>query len=65
MAEKKPTPRSTLLIAGIVGGGLIAVTIGQKYSSWVIESQEHTLVAVAIGAVIGGAIAWFATRKRA
>ena len=65
MATSKPTPRSTLVIAGVVGGGLIASVVGQRMSAWVLESQTHTLIAVAIGAVIGGLIAWLATNKRA
>lgn len=65
MAERKPTPRSTLVLAGVVGGGLIAAVIGQKFSAWVLQSQEHTLIAVGVGAVIGGVIMWLATRKRA
>jgi hypothetical protein len=49
----------------MVLGGLVAVVIGPWLSRRVIASQEHALITIAVGAVIGGAIAGFATRKRA
>jgi uncharacterized membrane protein len=39
--------------------------IGERFSRGVLESREDTLIAVGVGAVIGGVIMWFATRKRA
>jgi hypothetical protein len=45
----------------MVGGGVI----GERVSRWVLRSQEDTLIAVGVGAVSGGVILWFATRKRA
>ena len=61
MADRRPTPRSTLVFGGAVGG----FVIGERFSRWVLGSQESTLIAVGVGAVTGGVIAWFATRKRA
>ncbi|HEY5921052.1 MAG TPA: hypothetical protein VIV11_05245 [Kofleriaceae bacterium] len=65
MAEKKPTPRSTKVVAATVFGGLIAAVLGQQFVPWTLESQTNTLIAVAAGAVLGGVIAWFATRPSA
>jgi len=64
MAEKKPTPRSSLIIAGAVFAGLIAAVVGQKYVPWTLESQTNTILVVVPAAVVGGVLAWFLTRKR-
>ena len=64
MSEKKPTPRSTKIVAAGVFGGLVAATVGQKYFPWTLESQTHTIVVVLAGLVVAATIAWFATRKR-
>jgi NhaP-type Na+/H+ or K+/H+ antiporter len=61
MTDRRRNPRSTFVFGGMVGG----FVIGGWFSRWVLESQDDTLIAVAVGAVIGGAIMWFATRKRA
>jgi hypothetical protein len=41
--------------------------IGERFSRWVLgsPSRDDTLIAVGVGAVIGGLIVWFATRRRA
>jgi hypothetical protein len=64
MTEKKTTPRSTIIVAVGLVAGLAAVQIGQKQSAWVMASSANTAITAAIAAVIGGAIAWFATRPR-
>jgi|KBSMisStandDraft_5_1062788.scaffolds.fasta_scaffold700218_2 hypothetical protein len=60
MGERRP-PRSTL----VFGGAVVGFVLGERFSRWVLESQDSTLICVAVGAVIGGVIVWFATRKRA
>ena len=65
MAEKKPTPRSTKIVAATMFGGLLAAIVGQKFVPWTLESQTNTIIAVVAGAIVGGVIGWFATRKPA
>ena len=62
MAEKK-TPRSTKIIAGTVFGGLIAISVGQEYWKWTLESQTNTIIVVVGGALVGGLLAWILTRE--
>ena len=63
MAEKKPTPRSSMIIGGAAFAGLIAAVVGQKYVPWTLESQTNTILVVVPAAIVGGVIAWFLTRK--
>jgi hypothetical protein len=65
MPGRKASLREFSVLAGLVLGGFVAVTIGPWLSDWVNASQEHARITIAVGAVIGGAIAWLATRTRA
>ena len=63
MADKKPTPRGTKIVAGVVFGGMIAIGLGQQYWKWTLESQTNSIIVVLGGAVVGGLIAWLVTRE--
>jgi hypothetical protein len=65
MSEKKPTPRGTKIFAGAIFAGLAAAVVGQRLSSWTLQSQTNTVIVVVAGAVIGGLVAWFATKPKA
>jgi hypothetical protein len=65
MPGRRASPREFVVLAGMILGGFVAVAIGPWFSRWVIESQEHSLIVIGVGAVIGGVIAGLATRNRA
>jgi hypothetical protein len=60
----KQTSRSTIVVAGGVGGGLVAIEIAQHTTKWALASQTNTLIVVVAGLLAGGLIAWIATAKR-
>lgn len=64
MAEKKGSSRGSIIVAGVVFGGLVAVEAGQHLSHAVQASEQLTLIAVAAGALVGGAGAFLATRGK-
>jgi hypothetical protein len=57
-SEPKPTSKATIVVAGVVFGGLGAVTVGQRFLPGAEGSQDTSLMLVAGGAVLG-AIAGF------
>jgi len=63
MSERKRYSRTSIILAAALGGGLLAATVGQRMSDWVLSSQTHTILVVGLSAVICGAIAWLATLR--
>jgi hypothetical protein len=60
----KKTSRSTIVVAGAVGGGLVAVEVAQHATAWALASQTNTIIVVAGGLLVGGLIAWVATASK-
>jgi hypothetical protein len=60
----KQTSRTTIVVAGAVGGGFIAVEIAQRATTWALASQTNTIIVVVGGLLVGGLIAWLATASK-
>ncbi|MDX2093597.1 MAG: hypothetical protein SFX73_37505 [Kofleriaceae bacterium] len=65
LVHRKPISRPQLCMAGAAFGGLIAFTLGQQLSGWVVASQTNSLIVLGSGMLAGGVAGWFGSRTRA
>ena len=62
MADPKPPSVASIIVMGLTVGGLSGVELGQRVWPALERSENGTLVAVGIGAAVGGLGAFIITR---